>query len=208
MPLDVAGFKTKIGLLDVAANLGIMPIPMAELESHKAIEVAKNPPSAIGRFIEDHQAAIQKTVYNLTNGCVALVPAFAATAVISAFFAAYTSSSLMLTFVSALMIFPAGFAALKMDDLYQGKKGPRFRGSARWHESSLTAAETAAWVPFPIRAFAEDILVLLPDADLIIGELIQDEVVIDPYLLVQYQGEKIVLGIWNDRGVIRLAKQY
>ena len=37
----------------------------------------------------------------------------------------------------------------------------------------------------------------LPGATLILGELVQDTAVLDPYLLLTYRGERICLGIWD-----------
>lgn len=44
-----------------------------------------------------------------------------------------------------------------------------------------------------------------PGSALIVGELIQERVVLDPYLLLERAGELVCLGIWDDRQIIACA---
>ena len=62
-------------------------------------------------------------------------------------------------------------------------------------------------VPPSIAAPARLLLRDLPGATLTLGELVQDAVVLDPYLLLEYQGERICLGIWDDDLVIASATE-
>ena len=43
------------------------------------------------------------------------------------------------------------------------------------------------------------------DQSLILGELLQEQVVLDPYLLLRYRGERVCLGIWDGRRVVAAA---
>jgi hypothetical protein len=38
-----------------------------------------------------------------------------------------------------------------------------------------------------------------------LGELLQEEVVLDPYLLLRCGGERVCLGIWDERRIIAAA---
>jgi hypothetical protein len=40
---------------------------------------------------------------------------------------------------------------------------------------------------------------------MILGELLQQQVVLDPYLLIVYGNERICLGIWDGRRIIAAA---
>ena len=41
--------------------------------------------------------------------------------------------------------------------------------------------------------------------DLVLGELVQQEVVLDPYLLLECDGERVCLGIWDGKRIIAAA---
>ena len=45
----------------------------------------------------------------------------------------------------------------------------------------------------------------LPGSTLILGELLQEEVVLDPYLLLEFDGECVCLGIWDGARIIASA---
>ena len=40
---------------------------------------------------------------------------------------------------------------------------------------------------------------------MILGELKQEHVVLDPYLLLDCDGEQVCLGIWEDDGIVACA---
>jgi hypothetical protein len=72
-------------------------------------------------------------------------------------------------------------------------------GQGRWRET----ANVPYWVaPQPIRDVARDLLDHLPEGKLIIGKLVRDEVVLDPYLLFEWRGEQVCLGIWDLDGIV------
>jgi hypothetical protein len=62
-------------------------------------------------------------------------------------------------------------------------------------------------VPRSIAAQARLLLRELPGAMLILGELVQDTAVLDPYLLLTYRGERICLGIWDGDDLIASMRE-
>jgi hypothetical protein len=61
-------------------------------------------------------------------------------------------------------------------------------------------------VPVPIAAMARSISREIPGSTVILGELIRESIVLDPYLLLVRGQERICLGVWDDRGIIASAK--
>jgi len=81
----------------------------------------------------------------------------------------------------------------------------RVSAGARWEERWVGLDELRrAGVPEPIASRARLLLRAAPGAALILGELKQEEVVLDPYLLFERDGERVCLGIWDDRQIIAL----
>jgi len=82
----------------------------------------------------------------------------------------------------------------------------RVSAGARWEER-LVAAETliGLGVPLGIARIARDLQSEADGSELILGELLQEQVVLDPYLLLRYRGERVCLGIWDGRRVITAA---
>lgn len=60
-------------------------------------------------------------------------------------------------------------------------------------------------VPEPIAAVALSLHRDAPGSTLILGELIQEQVVLDPYLLLERNGEVVCLGIWDGGRIIACA---
>ncbi len=79
----------------------------------------------------------------------------------------------------------------------------RLKAPARWVEE-VPNSET---VPKEILDIGNQIRMMAPDAYGMVGELRQEKVVLDPYLVVRQRrtNEEIVLGIWDDSGIIRIA---
>jgi hypothetical protein len=44
-----------------------------------------------------------------------------------------------------------------------------------------------------------------PHATLLLGELVREEVVLDPYLLMECDGEWVCLGIWDGMTIVAAA---
>ncbi len=82
----------------------------------------------------------------------------------------------------------------------------RVRAGAYWQERTVPVEDlNRLGVPSEIAATASLLHRDLPESDLILGELVQQEVVLDPYLVVMCNDEMACLGIWDDDGVIACA---
>ena len=85
--------------------------------------------------------------------------------------------------------------------LYQPVMGKPMVRQGRWVEYRDVAHYVA---PPPIARIALDLMDRHPEGVLILGKLVQNEVVLDPYLLFKLNDEQVCLGIW-DGGVIAAA---
>jgi len=84
----------------------------------------------------------------------------------------------------------------------------RVSAGASWEERWVTAGMLiTAGVPPPIAALAFEVQREAPDSMLILGELKQQQVVLDPYLLVERDGERVCLGIWDEEGIKTAASR-
>jgi hypothetical protein len=85
----------------------------------------------------------------------------------------------------------------------------RANAGSRWEERWVTAHWLEALgVPAPIAATARLLHRELPGSALILGELLQEEVLLDPYLLLEHNGQSICLGIWDGRRIIATAASH
>jgi hypothetical protein len=83
--------------------------------------------------------------------------------------------------------------------------GLRLKGRAYWQQTNAVTYLDPT-IPEPIREVVQKVRRTMPaNALLIIGELIQNEAVIDPYVVVHLNGERACLGIWLDDKVIACA---
>ncbi len=178
---------------DLATRLawsGIVPVPDAVLEAHKAEEIRKHPPSwlyrhrgsfpdflVFGSLSMAIGVGISVTVRHWSTEPDRLVSIMSGLLVVIATF-------VLLVFVAAIV---AGLA---------GVKGP-----AEWRQREYGDQK----MPGALRDVARIARGAEPNARLIIGELIQDRVVLDPYLLLAYRGERVCLGIWDGDRVIEIA---
>jgi hypothetical protein len=82
----------------------------------------------------------------------------------------------------------------------------RVSAGARWGERLLASeALIEMGVPLGIARLARDLQNEADGSELVLGELLQEQVVLDPYLLLRYRGERVCLGIWDGRRVIAAA---
>jgi hypothetical protein len=79
----------------------------------------------------------------------------------------------------------------------------RLRAGSRWEERSVPATSLdGLGVPESIGATARRLHREVPGSSLILGELVRDEVVLDPYLLLSLGDERACLGVWNGTQII------
>ena len=155
------------------AASGLRPVDPVLLEHHKAEQVRQHPASWVYR----HSGAVLAA-----QGAMLLLAAGAFCA-LSSFGHPEWATSLGLLAV-ALMMMP-----LMM----------RVRGPARWQERRLDGLEE---VHPMVRARAAQLSRQLPEATYAIGELIQDRVTLDPYLVAEHRGKRVILGIWDGGSLI------
>lgn len=191
MPLDALGGRDIASLADVLTELGVVPVPMAELNAHKAEQIRRNPPSIW--FTHKPFLAV-----GLTSFAAALWFRYASVGSLSAgMIAAAFFLSLLVTAMFTLM------AAIGFETL-----GIRLRGRAQWIECHPYGEP----MPEPIKKVMQHVQHRLPRAHFVYGELVQKSQVLDPYLVVELRTgiahalpQQACLGIWDDRGIIRIA---
>jgi hypothetical protein len=82
----------------------------------------------------------------------------------------------------------------------------RAHGGSHWEERWVPGGSLAGLgVPEPIAAIARALHRDLPGSTLLLGELKQQEVVLDPYLLLECEGTCVCLGIWDGARIIASA---
>ncbi len=102
---------------------------------------------------------------------------------------------------SPTLIWLGSFALLIVFGVFRGRAG------AEWQQRNVTMDELdRLGVPAQIAATARMLVRELPEAELVLGELVEDAVVLDPYLIVRCNGAAACLGIWDDQGMIARAE--
>lgn len=171
-------------LAQFLTDYGVVPVPLQALAAHKQAQLERFAPS----FWHQHQTwlpvgligsvFLMSVSGGLTNRMLpdSLVPSWL---------------SLFWLVVMALLIVFGVF---------------RVSAGARWEERFVTPEMLIELgVPLRIARVARDLCGATPGAALILGELLQNEVVLDPYLLLECEGERVCLGIWDDRRIIAAA---
>lgn len=178
MPFDGATFALceKSVLQTAVYASGLRPIDPGFLARHKAEQILRNPASWAYR----HQQA------------VALAQVAVLLASVGLFVIMLSAHEVPWGFVAGLAMFGLGSSAL-----FLPVKGP-----ALWRERE---AEDLSDVPAAIRLSAERLQHRLPGVGFVVGELYQEKVRLDPYLVAEYGRARVVLGIWDGDQVIACA---
>lgn len=187
MPFDAMVAVTRQRTVSEALERhGLTQVAWEVLAAHKQAQLEKFGPS----FWYRHQAAV-------SMGLVVASP------VVGAFAGAingFTGHSSALTIGSS-------FAWMCLVAVLTGVGLIRLRAGSHWRERWIPAGLLGdLGVPEPIAATARLLRRDLPGATLILGELMREEVVLDPYLLLEYGDERVCLGIWEDGEVIACAQ--
>lgn len=178
MPFEGAtlAFSAQDVLESAMSASGLEAVEPGFLERHKAEQIRRHPAGWAFR----HQQAI----------------ALAQVAVLLA------SVGLFVVMLSAHEV-PWGFAAgLTMFALASSVLFFPIKGPAQWRER---ASEDLREVPPMIRESAEILQRRLPGVGFVVGELFQDQIRLDPYLVAEYGGARAVLGVWDGDEVIACA---
>lgn len=186
MPFDGLSLNP---LADVARSLGITPVPLDVLEAHKKAEVAKHP---VSWFYKHPTIA--------TFGPAVLTGFLFSSAML--LFLSIAASSLRVTLLPLIplsigMLCTAGIVLYRCIMTFSGLNGPAY-----WIEKYGLSDD----VPTEIAHMARQIRRVLPGSYPMVGELRQDQVVLDPYLVMCLDDQRIVLGIWDDKGIIQQAE--
>jgi hypothetical protein len=165
---------------------GIAPVAWDLLAAHKQAQLEKFGPS----FWYRHQAALS----------MALVVASPAVGAIVGAIQGFTAHSSALTIGSS-------FAWMCLVAVVTGTGLIRLRAGSHWRERWIAAGLLGdLGVPEPISATARTLRRELPGATLVLGELMREEAILDPYLLLKYGDECVCLGIWEDGQIVARAE--
>jgi hypothetical protein len=186
MPFDALvaprGPRTLAQALD---DRGIVPISLTDLAAHKQAQLAHYQPS----FWQRHEAWLPIALVG-SVGCMAASGGLAH---------AFTASASLLTWTPTL-IWLSSFALLIVFGVF------RVRAGAYWQERNVPVEDIdRLGVPRAIAATAHKLHRDVPGSELILGELIQQQVVLDPYLILTSNDDMACLGIWDDQHVIASA---
>jgi hypothetical protein len=175
MPFDGANLALSAqDLLEAAMSAsGLTLVNPGLLGKHKAEQIRQHPPGWVYR----HSRSVQ------------LVQAVALLAGAISFFLLCSADQYGWGAAAGLLTFGLAVAPLLVP----------VRGPAQWQERvdpDLSA------VPAVVRDAALRLKDELPEVGFRLGELFQDRVNLDPYLVADYRGARVLLGIWEDERVI------
>jgi hypothetical protein len=183
MPFDalVAPERPKL-LSELLADHGVTPVSLEVLEAHKRAQLERFAPS----FWFRHQPLLPAALLG-SVGCMAATGGLTQRMMPGG---SPVSGWLTLAWmcVIALLIGAGVF---------------RVRAGSHWEQRWVPAD----WlrdlgVPEPIALRARELCRNVPGSSLILGELVQEHVVLDPYLLLDCDGAQVCLGIWDDGGIV------
>jgi hypothetical protein len=175
MPFDgVPLIASAEDVLDTAcAASGVVRIDYDTLERHKAVQLLAHPPGWGYR----HRAAVV-----LAQAAVLAVGVF-----LFMLLSGHDAGQAGLDCLFGAL----GIAALPLL--------VRARGPARWVERD---APTLEGVHPEIRERALRLKARLPESGFRVGELFQDRILLDPYLVIDHRGATAIIGIWEGERVI------
>jgi hypothetical protein len=185
MPLDALHAPARPKLLaEVLNDRGVSPVPLELLMAHKQAQLERFAPS----FWHQHQTWLPVGLIGsvfcmassggLANGMLpgSLIPSWLC---------------LFWLGVMALLILFGVF---------------RVSAGAHWEESVVTIDVLLdRGTPPQVVLLARDMQRRITGSTLVLGELMREEVVLDPYLLLECGRERICLGIWDDRRIVAAA---
>jgi hypothetical protein len=185
MPFDalLAPPRPKL-LAELLQERGAAPVPLEALAAHKQAQLERFAPS----FWHQHQTW-------LPIGLIGSVGCMAASGGLANSVVPGTSLPSLLSFgwlgAMGLLILFGVF---------------RVSAGAYWQERCV-APELLyqLGVPPRIARLANTLCREAPDARLILGELMREEVVLDPYLVLECNSERICLGIWDGPNIVAAA---
>jgi hypothetical protein len=182
MPFDaLVALTRQKTLTDALDEHRLDPVSWERLAAHKVDQQRRYGPS----FWYRHQAVVS----------ILLVVASPAAGAIAAASGGFTAHS-------GVLAITGSFVWMCMVALITGTGVIRLRAGSHWEERKLLADDH---VPEPIARVARVLQTEVPSARLIVGELKREHTVLDPYLLIEHEGECACLGIWENDRVIACA---
>lgn len=182
MPFDalLAPARPRL-LVEIVEEYGTTPVPLEALAAHKQAQLERFAPS----FWHQHQTWLPVGLIGSVF-CMAMSGGIA-----NGMLPGSLLPSWLCLFWLGVMMLLIVFGVF------------RVRAGARWEER-VVAAEMLIelGVPAPIAILARDLRREARGSVLILGELLQQDVVLDPYLLLECGDERICLGIWDGRRII------
>ena len=186
MPFDALVAPPQPQLLsDAVADCGVTPVSLEELARHKQSQLDRFAPS----FWYRHQPVLPVALLG-SVACMAVTGGVTQRMMLAD---SPVSGWLTLAWMGVIaMLIGAGVF--------------RVRAGSHWEERWVPVEWLAGLgVPEPIAALARDLQRHVPGTAVILGELKQEHVVLDPYLLIERDGEQVCLGIWDGDEVIACA---
>lgn len=182
MPFDGTVALRPATLADLCASAGLNPIPLADLARYKAEQLRKHRGSWLYRPSMAARARRVGRIY------LTILSAVAASSIVGAVMVN------PLIVLGSLMVIPVTIGFMIVSDT------AHIKGPARWIERHNTALPIA---PAPIAEAAQK---LAGHVDYFtVGELYQEKVMLDPYLLAHKGGATVCLGIWDGNKIIACA---
>ncbi|HTW29455.1 MAG TPA: hypothetical protein VME92_20180 [Acetobacteraceae bacterium] len=187
MPFDaLVSTALPRSLQETLERHGVVPVSEAELSAHKEAQIQK-----ADRGWNRNRAL-------LAVAFLALLPGLAAIGATAAGLAAHAAPC------------PVGLGLtwLLLAGPIVGMGLTSLRSRSRWRELYVSGRRLDGLdVPGPIATLARRLQSDAPGSSLILGELVREEVVLDPYLLLVRGEERICLGIWEGTEIIAQAQE-
>ncbi len=171
-------------LAELLDEHGATPVPLELLVAHKRAQLERFAPS----FWHQHQTWLPIGLVG-SVGCMAASGGLANHLVPGSLLPSWLSLG-WLSVIGLLILFGVF----------------RVSAGAAWQERAIaTELLGQVGVPSEIARLGRILCRNVPDATLIIGELVQEQVVLDPYLLLECNGQRICLGIWDGATILAAA---
>jgi hypothetical protein len=186
MPFDalVAPARPK-PLAETLQDRGLSPVSWLTLAEHKRVQLERFRPG----FWQQHQTWLPVGLL-VSVGSMAASGGFANRMMPASALPSWLTLAWMCV-IALLVVF----------GVFRGRAG------SHWEERWVAPGWLSGLgVPEPIATLALQLHREAPGSVLVLGELLQDEVVLDPYLLLVHDGEMICLGIWDEGRIIACAE--
>jgi hypothetical protein len=171
-------------LAEVLDEHGAVPVPLEVLATHKRAQLERFAPS----FWHQHQTWLPIGLVG-SVGCMAASGGLANSLMPGSLLPSWLSLG-WLSVIGLLILFGVF----------------RVTAGASWQERTVVPELLdQVGVPSRIARLAGGLCRDVPHATLILGELVREEVVLDPYLLMECDGNYVCLGIWDGAAIVAAA---